>query len=242
MIDPGAQPARPPERTRPYAGDLNALPASPFNHYGTRMLAGLAAALALVLGVLHLPLYPPARTVGWQAVHRAPAERIEALETAPQPDREEHAPITRFGAQEEPPPEADTPAEGRGTSRQPTPAPPPPPRDRPQRLSSREILEFADTMPEIVGGVGTYYLNIEYPQQAREAGIEGRLVLDFVVEQDGQVTQIQVLESLHPLCDSAAVRALRGTPFVPGRQNGTEARVRMRLPVRFKLVDRAYHR
>ena len=63
------------------------------------------------------------------------------------------------------------------------------------------------------------------------------VVLAFVVELDGSLSELEVLQSLHPLCDSAAVNALRKTRFIPGRQNGRVVRVRMRLPVRFRLVD-----
>jgi len=100
----------------------------------------------------------------------------------------------------------------------------------------KAILEFAEKMPEIVGGVGAYYINIEYPKKAAEEGIQGRLILDFVVETNGRPSNITIAQSLHPLCDSAAVRALRETRFVPGRQNGEPVRVRMRLPVRFQLI------
>jgi protein TonB len=98
------------------------------------------------------------------------------------------------------------------------------------------VLEFSEQMPEIEGGVGAYYLNIRYPKAAIEAGVHGRLILSFVVERDGRPSQIEVLQSLHPLCDSSAVRALRQTRFVPGHQNGEPVRVRMRLPVHFKIV------
>lgn len=99
------------------------------------------------------------------------------------------------------------------------------------------ILEFAEEAPELVGGLPGLYLHIRYPQAAIDRGIQGQLVLRFVVEPDGRVSEIVVEKSLHPLCDSAAVRALREVAFMPGRQNGEAARVRMRLPVRFRLVS-----
>ncbi len=99
------------------------------------------------------------------------------------------------------------------------------------------VLEFADVMPDIAGGIGAYYIHIDYPEEARRKGIQGRLVLHFVVEPDGSTSDIEILQPLHPLCDSAAVRALRRTSFVPGQQAGRPVRVRMRLPVRFELLD-----
>ena len=99
------------------------------------------------------------------------------------------------------------------------------------------ILEFAEQAPALVGGLGSLYLHIRYPQAAIDEGIQGQLILRFVVEPDGRTTEIVVEKSLHPLCDSAAVRALREVAFRPGRQDGEAARVRMRLPVRFRIVD-----
>jgi TonB family protein len=83
--------------------------------------------------------------------------------------------------------------------------------------------------------MSAFYLNIQYPPAARRKGIEGRLELRFTVGADGTVRGIQVAKSLHPLCDSAAVRALRSVRFAPGTHNGEPIPVRMSLPVRFTL-------
>ena len=107
----------------------------------------------------------------------------------------------------------------------------------PDRLLARDqILDFAEEPPSIVGGLGSYYINIEYPQEAIDANIQGRLVLRFVVDRDGSTHSIEVAQSLHPLCDSAAVRAVRLTSFTPGVQNGKPVPVRMSLPVVFRIV------
>ena len=99
------------------------------------------------------------------------------------------------------------------------------------------ILEYAEIMPEIPGGMGAYYILIEYPEEAISQGIEGSLSLIFTVNQDGTTSDILVERSLHALLDSAAVQALRRTRFIPGRHHGETARVRMRLPVRFQIVE-----
>ncbi len=99
------------------------------------------------------------------------------------------------------------------------------------------ILEYAEIMPEIPGGIGAYYILIEYPEEAISQGLEGSLSLIFTVNQDGTTSNILVERSLHALLDSAAVQALRRTRFIPGRHQGETARVRMRLPVRFQLIE-----
>ncbi len=98
------------------------------------------------------------------------------------------------------------------------------------------VLESADIMPEIRGGLRAYYILIHYPEEAIQLGLEGRLILTFTVNQDGTTSDVMVTEPLHALLDSAAVQALRKTRFVPGQHLGKSARVRMRLPVRFELV------
>lgn len=203
--------------------------------YRLRMLLAVAVALGLVVAVVRLPLHPEPMSVGWRA--GSWSEPIFLSEVAEQPDEpadEERAPITQFGLQENEPPTD----EGRDDDAADA-ADEEPPRRRAelQPLEGRQVLEFAEVSPRIEGGLGAYYINIQYPKAAQAAGIQGRLVLQFVVQPSGIPSDITVLQSLHPLCDSAAVQALRGTRFVPGRQNGEKVAVRMRLPVRFTLLN-----
>ncbi len=101
------------------------------------------------------------------------------------------------------------------------------------------VLDHAEIMPQIRGGLGAYYILIEYPKKAINLGIQGRLTLTFTVNQDGTTSDIVVSKPLHSLLDSAAVQALRRTRFIPGQHLGEFARIRMRLPVRFELVHSA---
>lgn len=89
--------------------------------------------------------------------------------------------------------------------------------------------------PEIVGGIGSLYLHINYPYQARVKGIEGQLQLQFTVTSKGDVRNIEVTKSLHPLCDSAAIEGLRSVQFRPAERKGEAIPVRMKLPIRFEL-------
>ena len=104
-------------------------------------------------------------------------------------------------------------------------------------LGKLPVLNFVEHMPAISGGIGAYYIQIDYPEEAIMQGIEGLLVLTFTVNTDGSTSDVRVTQPLHPLCDSAAVRALRRTAFIPGQQDGRLVRVRMRLPVRFQLIN-----
>ncbi len=100
-----------------------------------------------------------------------------------------------------------------------------------------EIFELSGREPSISGGLGSLYMRVDYPVAARQQGIDGRVILTFVVDEDGYPHQVEVTQSAHPLLDSAAVRAVRRTVFVPGRHNGKPVSVRMRLPIRFQLVS-----
>ena len=78
--------------------------------------------------------------------------------------------------------------------------------------------------------------NTKYPEQAEKDSIEGRVVLSFVVETDGSITDTKVVRSVHPLLDAEALRVANLMPkWEPGYQNGAPVRVRYNLPVTFKL-------
>ena len=78
--------------------------------------------------------------------------------------------------------------------------------------------------------------NLKYPKEAAEKGIEGQVVIQFVVGKDGKISDVKVLRSLHPLCDAEAVRLIESMPkWITGRQNGAPVSVYYTIPIRFKL-------
>ena len=80
--------------------------------------------------------------------------------------------------------------------------------------------------------------NTKYPEQAQKDSIEGRVVLSFVVETDGSITEPKVVRSVHPLLDEEALRVAKLMPkWEPGYQNGTPVRVKYNIPVTFKLGE-----
>lgn len=104
-----------------------------------------------------------------------------------------------------------------------------------------EILTFAEQMPEYPGGdearIEFLSKNINYPPLARESGIEGRVILQFVVGRDGKITDVeQVGKKLGWGCDEEAIRVVKLMPdWKPGKQNGKEVTVRYTLQIAFKL-------
>ncbi len=105
-------------------------------------------------------------------------------------------------------------------------APPPP-----------QIFTYVEQMPQPSVDINAYLSkNLHYPDAARENNIEGRVILQFVVNEDGVVSDIQVMRGIGGGCDEEAVRVLKAMPpWKPGKQNGKAVKVRYNLPISFKL-------
>jgi len=104
-----------------------------------------------------------------------------------------------------------------------------------------EIFQVVEEMPEFPGGMDKLleYLgkNIKYPTIAQEQGIQGRSIIEFVVNKDGSIVDPKVIRSLHPKCDEEAMRVIKGMPkWKPGKQRGKPVRVKYTVPVQFKLT------
>lgn len=103
-----------------------------------------------------------------------------------------------------------------------------------------EIINFPEVMPEFPGGTDALMSfltkNIRYPEDAREMGIQGKVICKFVVEPNGEVTNISILRGVHPSCDQEAIRVLKKMPvWKPGMQYGRKVRVYYNLPIVFRL-------
>jgi len=101
-------------------------------------------------------------------------------------------------------------------------------------------VAVVSVQPNFPGGMNALYeylaKNITYPPSAREAGVEGRVIVGFVVGKDGKIADVQVLRSLDPACDEEAAKLVKTMPaWTPGKQGDRTVRVRMTLPIVFKL-------
>ena len=77
---------------------------------------------------------------------------------------------------------------------------------------------------------------IQYPVVAEENGVQGRVIVTFVVERDGSITELKVVKSVDPSLDREAVLVVRSMPkWTPGKQNGEAVRVKYTMPVTFRL-------
>lgn len=102
------------------------------------------------------------------------------------------------------------------------------------------IYKDVEQMPSFPGGEWAlmHYLasNTEYPVTAMDNGIGGHVVVSFVVERDGSITNVQVVRSVEQSLDREALRVVRSMPkWIPGKQNGQAVRVKFTIPVSFRL-------
>ena len=98
-----------------------------------------------------------------------------------------------------------------------------------------------DQMPEFPGGMealNTYLRNnIRYPQEAQKAGIQGRVIIQFIVSKDGSITDAEVVESVDPQLDAEGLRLIKNMPrWKPGMRKGQAIRVKQTLPIRFAFT------
>ena len=117
-------------------------------------------------------------------------------------------------------------------------APPPPPAPKPEVAT--KVFDVVEEMPSFPGGQGALmsYLasNIKYPVVAQENGVQGRVIVSFVVERDGSISDVRVARSVDPSLDREAQRVVKSMPrWKPGKQNGSAVRVKYTVPVVFRL-------
>ena len=103
-----------------------------------------------------------------------------------------------------------------------------------------EIFRSVEQMPQFPGGDAALMKflqsHINYPPMAAENNVQGKVILQFVVEKDGKVGEVKVARSVDKDLDREAIRVVKTLPrFTPGRQNGQPVRVWYTLPVTFKL-------
>jgi len=111
--------------------------------------------------------------------------------------------------------------------------PPPPPVEEDDEP---EFFVVVENMPEMIGGQQALYNVLRYPDIARRAGIEGRVIIQFIVDEQGIVRDPRVVRSAGGGgLDEAAIEAIQRVRFTPGMQRGRPVRVQMTQPVIFRL-------
>lgn len=110
----------------------------------------------------------------------------------------------------------------------------------PKNDSILDPYKVVEKMPEYPGGTDKLLAfiseNINYPQSAKEKGIEGKCFIDFVIDIDGSVTDAHLLKGFDEECDAEALRVVNSMPkWKPGKHEGKPVRVQYMIPIAFKL-------
>lgn len=115
---------------------------------------------------------------------------------------------------------------------------PEPPKQEKQGQVEEKVFEAVEQEPVLIGGIKELQSKVEYPSRCKRAGIEGRVFLNFVVDEQGNVSNVQVTRGIGDACDQAAVEAIKKhAKFRPGRQRGKPVKVRFSLSILFRLQN-----
>ena len=105
---------------------------------------------------------------------------------------------------------------------------------------NQQVFDVVEKMPEYPGGQAVLFeylqKNVKYPADAEKKKVEGRVLVTFVVNTDGSITDIEVVRKTFPSLDAEAVRVISGMPrWKPGEQKGQKVRVKYTVPLTFRL-------
>jgi len=92
-----------------------------------------------------------------------------------------------------------------------------------------------ENMPQPIGGIQTIQQNVHYPEIMRRAGIEGTVYVEAFIDETGTVIRTGIVKGVHPALDKAAADAITKTKFEPGQRQGKPVKVRVSIPIRFRM-------
>jgi len=112
--------------------------------------------------------------------------------------------------------------------------------EAPEEEDVDQVFTIVEQQAEFKGGMRKFYeyvgKKMKYPSQARRMGIEGKVFVQFVVERDGSITDVQAIRGIGAGCDEEAMKVIRESPkWNPGKQRGRAVRVRRVIPITFRL-------
>lgn len=111
--------------------------------------------------------------------------------------------------------------------------------NEPEPEDPTEFFIIVEENPEPTNGYANFYKelskNLKYPNQARRMGIEGKVFVEFIVNKNGEASDLKVIRGIGSGCDEEAMRVLSLTTWKPGKQRGKPVRVKMVMPISFML-------
>ena len=112
---------------------------------------------------------------------------------------------------------------------------PPPPKEveMEEKEEEEDFFIAVEQMPKMKGTMADLQQQIQYPEKALQAGVEGRVIVQFIINEKGEVEDPKVIRGIGAGCDEEAIRVTKLAKFEPGRQRGKAVRVRYSLPFMF---------
>lgn len=208
--------------------------------YTIRLELGLIVALLILIGMFNMRFEPETSDLAFQTVEQETV-KMEEVEQTKQVERPP-APPRPPSPVEVPNDEIiedeiialDAELDMDNMEMMDMPAPPPPPEDD---SAEEEVFVVVETMPQLKGGIAAVMKHITYPEIAQKAGIEGRVYVQFIIDENGNVTNPVVLKGIGGGCDEEAIRAVKKAKFTPGLQRGKPVKVKYSMPIVFRLNE-----
>jgi len=203
--------------------------------YNIFLQFGLIVALLFIIGLVKINLYSaPPEAIAIEEQEEVVMEEViqtKQIETPPPPPRPPvpvEVPNDEIIEDEILDLDAELDLDG------PIDLPPPPP---PSDEEEEDFFVVVETMPQLQGGLADLQRKVRYPEMARRAGIEGRVTVQFIVNEQGLVENPRVIRGIGGGCDEAALAAVKQAKFSPGMQRGRPVRVQYSLPIVFRLQN-----
>ena len=113
--------------------------------------------------------------------------------------------------------------------------PPPPLPDPPRIIDNEPFIDWAEEMPEPIGGIKAIQEKAYYTEIAKLAQIEGKVIVEALIDKEGNVTEVHLIKDIGGGLGEVAMNAVRNTRFTPGKQRGIPVKVKIMIPIKFVL-------
>ena len=106
--------------------------------------------------------------------------------------------------------------------------------------TNQKVFDTVEQMPEYPGGmqamIAFLQTNMKYPEDAAKQKVEGRVMVQFIVDTDGSISDVHVAKQVFPSLDAEAIRVVQAMPkWTPGKEKGNVVRVKYNLPIVFRM-------
>jgi periplasmic protein TonB len=109
-----------------------------------------------------------------------------------------------------------------------------PPKENKVKEEEPAFFVAVEEMPQLVGGLKELQTKIKYPEIAKKTGIEGKVLIQAIVDENGNVTSANTIKGIGGGCDDVALNAVLNSKFTPGKQRGKNVKVQVTIPIVFK--------